>query len=77
MTFTNPDFAALVTAYGGLGQVVEKDEDFEESFKRALEFADRERLPALIELRYDPDGIAPGKLLSGIREDALTRNAAE
>ncbi|WP_191237077.1 thiamine pyrophosphate-binding protein [Cobetia marina] len=74
LTFTNPDFAALVTAYGGLGQVVEKDEDFEESFTRALEFADREHLPALIELRYDPDGIAPGKLLSGIREDALTRN---
>lgn len=75
LSFTNPDFAALVTAYGGLGQVVEKNEDFEESFTRALAFADRERLPALIELRYDPDGIAPGKLLSGIRDEALVRHA--
>lgn len=76
LTFTNPDFASLVTAYGGFGQVVEKDEDFEQSFRCALEFADRERLPALIELRYDPDGIAPGKLLSGIRDEALARNAS-
>ena len=37
---------------------------------RALAFAERERLPALIEIRYDADGIAPGETLSAIRASA-------
>lgn len=73
LSFTNPDFAALVRSYGGHGEVVERTEDFSAALARAREFADREKLPALIELRYDADGIAPGETLSGIRTDAYAR----
>ncbi|WP_348815068.1 thiamine pyrophosphate-binding protein [Halomonas sp. H10-59] len=73
LTFTNPAFTTLVESYGGLGEIVERDEDFDAAFERALAFAERERRPALIELRYEADGIAPGKRLSAIREAALAR----
>ncbi|MGK0544908.1 thiamine pyrophosphate-binding protein [Halomonas cupida] len=73
LTFTNPAFTTLVESYGGLGEVVERDADFDGAFERALAYAERERRPALIELRYETDGIAPGKRLSAIREAALSR----
>ncbi|WP_423196112.1 MULTISPECIES: thiamine pyrophosphate-binding protein [unclassified Cupriavidus] len=75
--FDNPEFAALIRAYRGHGEVVARDEDFGAAFARALAFARQERLPALIELRYEPDGIAPGVTLSGIRAAALARQQAE
>ena len=34
------------------------------------------RLPALLDIRYDADGIAPGPTLSAIRDAALARQAA-
>jgi acetolactate synthase-1/2/3 large subunit len=71
--FDNPQFAELVTAYRGYGEVVEKDADFGPAFERARAFAEREQLPALLEIRYDPDGIAPGATLSGIRKAALDK----
>lgn len=71
LAFTNPDFVALVRSYGGHGEVVKRTEEFSAALTRACEFADRERLPALIELRYEADGIAPGETLSGIRDAAL------
>ncbi len=71
LTFDNPDFAQLVRAYRGHGEVVERIEDFGPALERALAFAETERLPALLELRYDPDGIAPGERLSAIRAAAL------
>lgn len=71
--FVNPDFTALVRSYGGHGEVVERTEDFSAALARACEFADREKLPALVELRYEADGIAPGETLSGIRNAALAR----
>ncbi|KWW37134.1 thiamine pyrophosphate-binding protein [Cupriavidus metallidurans] len=74
--FDNPEFSQLVKAYHGHGEVVDRDEDFAPAFARALEFANREQLPALIELRYEPDGIAPGVTLSGIRAAALARQSA-
>ncbi|WP_407702200.1 thiamine pyrophosphate-binding protein [Verminephrobacter aporrectodeae] len=73
LSFTNPDFAALVRSYGGHGEVVECTEDFAAALARACAFADREKLPALVELRYAADGIAPGETLSGIRSAALAR----
>ncbi|TLF50711.1 thiamine pyrophosphate-binding protein [Halomonas urmiana] len=76
LTFTNPAFATLIQAYGGQGEIVEDDATFEDAFRRALSFAERERLPALIELRYDADGIAPGQRLSAIREAALSHPAS-
>lgn len=76
LSFTNPDFAAMVRCYGGHGEVVERTEDFSAALARACAFADREKLPALIELRYDADGIAPGETLSGIRDAAYARQQA-
>lgn len=74
LSFNNPHFAELIQAYDGHGEVVDNDESFEEAFRRAITFAEQERLPALIELRYDGDGIAPGQRLSAIREAALDRH---
>lgn len=70
LTFDNPDFAHLVGAYRGHGEVVTDNAQFEAAFARALAFAEREKLPALIEIRYDADGIAPGETLSAIRARA-------
>ena len=70
LTFDNPDFAHLVGAYRGHGEVVTDNVQFEAAFARALAFADHEKLPALIEIRYDADGIAPGETLSAIRTRA-------
>lgn len=67
LTFENPDFAQLVAAYRGHGEVVTDNVQFEVAFARALAFAERESLPALIEIRYDADGISPGETLSAIR----------
>ena len=73
LDFDNPQFAQLVLAYRGHGEVVAKDADLGAAFERACAFAERERLPALLDIRYDPDGIAPGATLSGIRKAALAR----
>lgn len=59
----NPDFAALCEAYGGKGFVVTETAAFEAAFDAALA-ADT---PALIELRVDPEIIAPGRRLSELR----------
>lgn len=75
LDFDNPDFSALVRAYRGHGEVVQSDAEFGPAFARALEFANTQRLPALLEVRYDPDGIAPGLTLSQIRAAALAQQA--
>ena len=67
----NPDFAALVRAYGGHGEVVERTDDFPAAFERAAGAAAREERPALIELRVDPEAITPRTSLSEIRAAAL------
>ncbi len=74
--FENPEFAELARAYRGYGEVVASDAEFGPALDRALDFAATHSMPALLELRYDPDGIAPGMTLSGIRAAALARQAA-
>lgn len=69
--FENPDFSKLIEAYQGFGQIVTRTEDFAPAFQAALDFAHSQKLPALLELRYDPDGIAPGDTLTAIRDRAL------
>lgn len=73
--FDNPDFTQIIKGYGGYGEAVERTADFGPAFARARAFAERENLPALLELRYDPDGIAPGQSLAAIRADALASQA--
>jgi len=62
----NPDFVALARAYGAHGALVERTADFPSAFEAALASG----LPALIELRVDPDRITPSQTLSEIREHA-------
>ena len=59
----NPDFPALAQAYGGHGERVERTEEFEAAFERALAFGK----PALLELPVDPERISPRITLSELR----------
>jgi acetolactate synthase-1/2/3 large subunit len=76
LSFENPDFTQIIRGYGGYGEAVEDTASFGPAFERALAFAERENMPALLEIRYDANGISPGETLMGIREAALARNAA-
>lgn len=60
----NPNFPALCEAYGGKGFLVTKTEQFEGVLNEALKGDHM----ALIEIRIDPDDIAPGLKLSAINE---------
>jgi len=59
----NPDFVALAQAYGGHGERVERTEDFEAAFERALASG----RPALLDLPVDPERISPRVRLSELR----------
>lgn len=63
---TNPDFQMLARAYKAHAELVEKTEDFEAAFDRALASG----LPAVIELRVDREAITPTATLSGLRAAA-------
>ena len=71
----NPDFAALARAYGGHGEMVERDEDFAAAFRRAQAAGTL----AVIELRLDPEALTAGATLTEVRaagEAALRARAA-
>jgi acetolactate synthase-1/2/3 large subunit len=59
----NPDFVALAQAYGGHAERVERTEEFEDAFERALAAGG----PALLELPVDPERISPRVRLSELR----------
>ncbi|KPQ07390.1 MAG: acetolactate synthase I/II/III large subunit [Rhodobacteraceae bacterium HLUCCA12] len=59
----NPDYAALARAYGAHGETVERTEDFAPALERAQSCG----LPAVIELRLDPQALAPGQDLAAAR----------
>jgi acetolactate synthase I/II/III large subunit len=69
---TNPDFAALARAYGGVGEIVERTEDFAPAFIRAIAFPGI----TLIEIRIDPEAITPTRSLSELRAAALAKPAS-
>ncbi|MBI4724366.1 MAG: thiamine pyrophosphate-binding protein [Rhodomicrobium sp.] len=60
----NPAFAAYARAFGGFGAIVEKTEEFPAAFEAALASG----LPSILELRPDPEAIAPGVTLSGLTQ---------
>jgi acetolactate synthase I/II/III large subunit len=62
----NPDFVELARACGAHGEAVSSTEEFAPAFERALAAGG----PALIDLRVDPEAIAPGETLSAIRAAA-------
>ena len=59
----NPDFAALARAYGGHGETVEDGNGFAAAFARAQASG----LPAVIELKLDPEALSTGLTLSETR----------
>jgi acetolactate synthase-1/2/3 large subunit len=63
---TNPDFVAWARAFGGYGELVVRSKDFPDALERAL----GQDLPALLELRVDPEAITPRQTLSQIRAAA-------
>jgi len=65
-TLENPDFPALAQAYGGFGERVERTEDFEAAFERAVASGK----PALLELPVDPERISPRIKLSDLQKGA-------
>ena len=56
----NPDFAAWARSCGGFGVTVTRTEDFAPAFRAA----EASGLPALVHVKYDPEGVAPGVTLS-------------
>lgn len=69
----NPDFARLAESFGVHGSVVAATEGFGEALGRALAYTQARHLPALIELRCDPDAITPEATLSAVRATARLR----
>ncbi len=65
----NPDFAALARAYGGHGECVTRDDEFEPALERALASGK----PAIIELKIEQEAITPRTTISAIRAEA-TKN---
>jgi len=65
----NPDFIALMAAYGGHAELVEKTEDFAPALDRAIASGKA----ALIEIRQDPDVISTtttlGKMEAAARSE--------
>ena len=62
----NPDFAALAHAYGAYGVRVERTDDFEAAFERALASGK----PSVLELPVDPERISPRVKLSDLQRGA-------
>ena len=59
----NPDFVGLAQACGAHAEAVERTEQFPAALERALAAG----APAVIELRTDPESIAPGETIAGVR----------
>jgi acetolactate synthase-1/2/3 large subunit len=66
----NPDFAKLAAAYGVFGAAAETTDEFAIALAQALAFMRERHLPALIELRTDPEVITPNATLTAIRATA-------
>ncbi len=64
----NPDFVALARAYGAQAAPIDRTADFAAAFERALSAG----VPALLELRVDPNFITPRTTIDAIRAAAKT-----
>ena len=69
---TNPDFARLIEAFGGHGEVVESTAAFAPAFRRAAASG----RPAVIELRMNPEQITNRATIAQLREAAQPQPAA-
>ena len=62
----NPDFSAYAQAFGARGEAIERTEEFEPAFERALAAS----VPTVLDLRVDPEALTPRQSLSTVREAA-------
>jgi acetolactate synthase-1/2/3 large subunit len=62
---------ALARAYGAHGEMVEETAGFAPAFERARKATEASRMPALIEVRIDPQAITTSTTLDAIRARAL------
>ena len=62
----NPNFADLATAMGGKGYMVEKTEDFYQTFVQANEWANENDLPVLLHIKTGSEMVLPGKRFSSL-----------
>jgi acetolactate synthase-1/2/3 large subunit len=62
----NPNFADLATAMGGKGYIVEKTEDFYQTFVQANEWANENDLPVLLHIKTGSEMVLPGKRFSSL-----------
>jgi acetolactate synthase I/II/III large subunit len=69
---TNPDFARLIEAYGGHGEVVDTTAAFAPAFRRAVASG----RPAVIELRMNPEQITNRATIAQLRAAAAPQQAA-
>ena len=69
----NPDFAKYCESFGGLGLRVESNAQFAPALEQALAFAQRERRPALVHMKIDPQAITPNLTLDQIRQASASR----
>jgi acetolactate synthase-1/2/3 large subunit len=67
----NPDFVRLAEAYGWHGERIDRSEQFEAAFARAL---DAQR-PTLLHLKLDTDVITTRTSLTAIRQQARQRQS--
>lgn len=67
----NPDFAALARSYGAHGELVTTTDAFAAAFRRA----ESAGLPAVIEIRLDPEALTLRMSLTEIRTEALRRQS--
>jgi acetolactate synthase-1/2/3 large subunit len=67
---SNPDFARLAQSFGAYGAAVGTTDEFGTALAQGLAFIREKHLPALIELRTDPEVITPNATLSAIRATA-------
>jgi acetolactate synthase-1/2/3 large subunit len=65
----NPDFVALAKAYGAMGELVTKTQDF----KPALRRAKASGKTYLIEIQVDPEALTPNNSLSEISDGIITK----
>ncbi|HQR20805.1 MAG TPA: thiamine pyrophosphate-binding protein [Burkholderiaceae bacterium] len=66
----NPDFARLAQSFGAFGAAAGTTDEFGTALAHALAFIREKHLPALVELRTDPEVITPNATLSAIRATA-------
>jgi acetolactate synthase-1/2/3 large subunit len=71
----NPDFARLAQSFGAYGAAAGTTDEFGTALAQALAFIREKHLPALIELRTDPEVITPNATLSAIRATARLSNS--